>query len=147
MSQENGIRAQDYLCRIKRLDAMIRNKKAELGRLRLITYNTGHKTDGVKVQTFQKSGKQGVVDACVDMEQEINAAIRTYIRERVEIIRTIEKLPLELYDLMHKIYVQGKSFQEAADEYGKSRSWVKGKHGKALKAVQNMLNAREEQNG
>lgn len=63
-------------------------------------------------------------------------------------IRTIEQLPENEYDLLHRIYIQGKTMDDVADAYGKTYSWATTVHGRALKRVQNILDGRAgDQNG
>ena len=102
-------------------------------------------SEGDRVQS--SGSKQRMADAVcryLQMEDEINAAIDKLVDVKQEIISTIELLPVQEYDLLHKIYVQGMEIYEAASEMDKSYRWATSVHGRALANVQKVLNERAE---
>ena len=101
-------------------------------------------SEGDRVQS--SGSKQRMADAVcryMQMEDEINAAIDRLIDIKQNIIQTIELLPVQEYDLLHKVYVQGMEIYEAAIEMDRSYSWATTVHGRALAKVQKILNERE----
>lgn len=101
-------------------------------------------SEGDRVQS--SGSKQKMADAIcryMQMEDEINNAIDRLVGIKQEIIETIERLPINEYDLLHKIYVQGMEIYEAAVEMDKSYRWATSVHGRALANVQKILNERK----
>ena len=138
--------AKHYLMQIEKLDRMIQNKIAESEYWKDIASGTGMNSDGERVQS--QGSKQKMADAVgkyIDIEREITEAIDRLIDLRREIIQTIEMLKnVDHYDVLYKRYVLYKEYFEIADDMRKSQSWVTKAHGKALIAVQKILNERGE---
>lgn len=142
------MKAKVYLQQVGKLNRLIANKLIEKEQWKSIALGTGMSSEGERVQS---SGNQQKMEAAVcryvDLEKEIDECIDRYVDLRDEVIRTIEQLPVTEYDILHKIYIQGKDLTETADIYGKSYSWTSSTHGNAVKMVQEILNKREIENG
>ena len=80
----------------------------------------------------------GTVEKYVDIDRQIAG----YTREIQEIIRTIEMLDHDEYDVLHKKYVQGMTLRGVARKREKSYSWVSHVHGNALMSLQIILDMR-----
>jgi DNA-directed RNA polymerase specialized sigma24 family protein len=80
-----------------------------------------------------------VVEAAL-IDQEIDRLKK----EIAGIIDTIQKLPTEEYDFLHKAYVQHLSLKEVQSASGMSYSWVTTTHGRALNSLQRILDEREK---
>lgn len=106
---------KDYLKQIKKIDTQVRNKSVELKQLTELGLPAG------------------------DLLSSINCL---HLKKR-EIIATIEELPEAEYDVLHKVYVQRWSLYEVAADRKVSYSLVTTIHGKALKRLDNMINAKE----
>ena len=140
------MKAKTYLLQIQRYDEMINNKLVELQKWRDIATDISVKLSGDKVQTSGNGDKIGnAVSNYVTIEQEINEAVFELAKLRSEIIRTIEVLNVTYYDVLHKIYVQGLQLWEVADIYKKSYSWITTTHSRAIKALQAILDERENE--
>lgn len=152
--------AEAFLEQIMKLDRMIENKQNERERWLMLAYNTtagAAPETGVRVQT--SGNKQLMADAInssVDIEREISATIGKLYEARKQIIGVIEQLPVDEYDVLHKLYVgevstdkQGRkrfsymSIQEAADALGKSYSWASGKKGSGLQRVKKIIDEQQ----
>lgn len=136
--------AKDYLLQIQKLDKLIENKLQEVAHWKAVATGTTVCSEGDRVQS--SGSKQKMADAIcryMQMEDEINAAIDRLVDTKQEIIETIEQLPIDEYDLLHKIYVQKKELYEAAMEMDRSYRWATSVHGRALANVQKILNERE----
>ena len=136
------MRAKDYLNQISKIDRLIENKIAENEHLKAIATGTTAYSEGERVQS--SGSKEKMADAVaryLDMEEKINADIDRLIDAKRKVISTIEQLEVDEYDILHKIYVQFKTFQEVAAEKGKSYSWVTSKHGRGLANLQRILEA------
>ena len=130
--------AEQYLDRIKKIDAMIKNKQREHWRWEEVADGMGGASDGERVQASRNLHRSAdAIGNYIDLEREIDALKQ----ERHTIIQTIEQLPSTEYDLVHKIYVQDYTMKELAYHFGKSYDWVKAKKRRALMMVQSMLDA------
>lgn len=136
------MRAKVFLEQLAKLNKLIENKMIERQQWRAIAMGTGQGADGERVQS--SGSQQKMADAIaryVDIEAEIDAAIDMYVDKKNHIISVIEQLPVTEYDILHKVYVQSIPLDEVAVMFCKSYSWATSKHGTALKAVQDILDA------
>ncbi len=138
------IKAKDYLKQVEKLDKMIKNKILEVKQWKAIA--TGSVTSSNDAERVQSSGnQQKMADAVcryVALEAEIDSAIDKLIDTKKDVINTIEKLPATEYDVLHKVYIQYWTLEMVADDYKKSYAWATSVHGRALKMVQNILDAK-----
>lgn len=150
------MKAKEFLEQVRKLNVLIENKLAEIAQWKSIaTSATAGGTDVVingKVQQMDKvqssGSQQKMADAVihyVDLEAEINADIDKLIDAKKDVLKVIEQLEADKYDLLHKVYVQGFTLDEVAAKYGFSYSWATTLHGRALKDVQIILDERGEQ--
>lgn len=134
------MKAKEYLKEIARIEKLIENKQLDKQRWKDIALNITPGYDGERVQSSgnMKKMETAVVNS-VDLEREIEADILRLYRKRQEIIGVLEMLPLQDYELLYSIYVQGKSFVEVAEEKGCTYSNITTNHGTALKKVQKII--------
>ena len=138
------MKAQHYLEQLEHLETMIENKQIEKKQWRDIALGVTARYDGERVQST--SSQQKMSDAVIklaDIDREIDRIIDEKVDKRLEIIATIEKLKLHEYNVLHKMYIQKKSFKEVAAECGKSHSWVTSVYGSALSNLQKILDAKD----
>lgn len=130
------MRAEAYLDRIKKLDAMIRNKRNDYDRWKDIARGLGGSGDGERVQSARNLQKTAdAVIAYVDIESEI----KRLEAERQSILRTIEELPFLEYDVIYRLYVGDETMKEIAYRHDKSYEWVKLKKKSAFRHIEAML--------
>lgn len=137
----NKSEAQIFLEQVERLDARIKNKLIEKQQWKDIALGITANMDGERVQSSGAKDKMAnAVTKCVDMEAEIDSLVDELIDTKKKVIQTIEQLysPTE-YCVLHKRYIQYKSLQEIADDYGRDYGWATTTHGRALKSVQDIL--------
>lgn len=129
---------KSYLRQPERMDAIIKNKLIEKQQMRDIALGITANMDGERVQSSgSKSKMSDALDKVVDIEAEIDRLIDRYIDIKRDVIATIEKLDIVMeYNIMHMRYIQGLSFQEIADHFGKDYTWATTAHGRALKSVE-----------
>lgn len=133
------MKATTYLDRIKKIDAMIKNKMRDHARWVEIAEGLGGASDGERVQSSRNLHRGAdAIGNYIDIEAEI----RSLKRERQEIIETIERLPSAEYELVYRLYVQDYSMKEIAYQLGKSYEWVKVKKRRALQLVQALIDER-----
>ena len=102
---------KEYLKQIRKIDAKLKNKAYDKKQLEEIGADTS-------VVRFE---------------------ISTLRRQREEILKNIEQMNEADYDVLHMIYVQGKTLQEIASERKISYSLATTIHGRALKRLEKLI--------
>lgn len=139
------MKAKEYLLQIRKIDRLVENKIAELEHWQAIATGTTTFSDGDRVQsTGNKYKMEDAIIKCIEISNDLNIEIDRLVDARKEVISTIEQLKPSEYDVLHKIYVQNKDFQEIATAKKMSYSWVTTKHGRALASLQKILDEREK---
>lgn len=139
------MKAKEYLLQIRKIDRLVENKIAELEHWQAIATGTTTFSDDDRVQsTGNRYKMEDAILKCIEINNEINFEIDRLVDIRKEVISTIERLKPDEYDVLHKIYVQNKDFQEIAAAKKMSYSWVTTKHGRALASLQKILDEREK---
>ena len=140
------MKSKEYLLQIRKLDTLINNKIAEVDHWKAVAFSTGAWSEGERVQSSGNKQKMtSAIDKYIDIQAEITAEIDRFIALKQEVIKTIEVLPADEYDLLHKVYVQGWTLDEVADHKDRSRRWADSVHGRALASLQRVLDERKEQ--
>lgn len=137
-------KAQEYLEQVDKLNAMIENKMAEVAQWRGVALGITTNTEGERVQSSGSQQKMAdAINRVIDLQAEINGMIDRLINLKQEIIRTIELLNATEYDVLHKRYIQGMTFDEIGAAKRKSKSWATTVHGRALQNLNVILDERE----
>jgi phosphoglycerate-specific signal transduction histidine kinase len=133
--------AKTYLQQIEKSDKLIQNKLAELYQLRCLTTSISSAMKDDVVQTSRSGDKLAdVVAKIIDLEREIDSVIDDFVDLKTECVQVIEQVSDVLqYNILHKHYVQYKSFVEIASEEGYTYPWILECHAKALKKVQDII--------
>ena len=154
------MKAKDYLQQAEDMNTVINNKMAEKAQWKDIALGVTSGGQSIMIEVkgkkelhnmekVQSSGSQSkLADAiakCIDLESEIDQLVDRLIDLKQEIIRTIEQLNATEYDVLHKRYIQGMTFDEIGAARNKSKSWATTVHGRALQNVQKILDAREQE--
>lgn len=133
--------AVQYLQRIKKIDALLANKKGDYERLFADAVGMGGFSASDPVQSSKNFQKMpDAVCKYIEIEQEMNELKR----ERKSIIETLETLPAVDYDLLFKTFVQGYSLKEIARHFDKSYDWAKKRKRTALDLLQSILDNKKE---
>jgi DNA-directed RNA polymerase specialized sigma24 family protein len=136
--------AKEFLRRFRKYEALIRNKTIELYQCKEAATSITSILGGDRVQGSHNPHRMAdAIARYIDIEKEIKEHIDAMISAKKEIIEVIESLNADQYDVLHKLYVQQLTFKEIAYERKKSESWATTVHGRALKAVQKILDERE----
>lgn len=139
-------RAQEYLEQVDKLNAMIENKMVEMKQWRDVAIGITSHSEGERVQSSGSQQKMAeAINRAIDLQSEINSMIDRLIDLKQEIIRTIERLNATEYDVLHKRYIQGMTFDEVGDAKGKSKSWATTVHGRALQNLNKILEEQEQE--
>lgn len=158
--------AEAYLDQIAKLESLIRNKKIEYDQWLDLAYNIAsswgestdidvidskgslklerHNTEKVKSSSRNNQPMANAIDNSLEIAEKTAKIIDDYINQKKAIIKTIEQLPEPEYDVLHKVYLQHKSFKVVASERNISHSWATALHARALKLLDDILREREK---
>ncbi len=130
--------AVEYLNRINKIEAIIKNKTVERQRWVEISRSCGEFSIGERVQSSGNPHKMtDAIATYMDIDKEIDA-----LRKEIKaIFKVIERLPTIEYDIIHKIHVQKLTISDVAELYDKSYSWVTTTKSNAIKHLQTILDA------
>lgn len=140
----NKSEAQIFLEQVEKLDSIIKNKLIEKQQWKDIALGITANMDGERVQSSGAKDKMAsAVIKLVDAEAEIDNLVDKLIATKKEVIQTIEQLysPIE-YNVLHMRFIQYKTLQEIADQYGRDYDWAKITCQRGIKHVQAILNKR-----
>lgn len=139
-------KAQKYLERVEWIDSIVHNNLIEQQQWQELALSITANMGGERVQSSgSKSKMADAVEHCVDAEDYILRSVQRLKAEKREIISVIEQVDSPIcYNVLHLRYIQYKSLQEIADKYNRSYDWVKTTHGRAIAAVQRILDERKE---
>lgn len=148
--------AKEYLLQIRKLEELITGKRWELEQMLaaaegMTAYGEDVVIDGQRhaLDKVQTSGNpQRMADAVcsyVDVKTRALQDIAGWQAEQQERISMIQPLPETEYKLLHRVYVQGMTLRDAADDLERSYSWATTVHGIALKRVQEALDKRKKE--
>lgn len=128
--------AEQYLEQIKKLDAIISNKKRDYERKVGEADGLGGFSLSERVQTSRNlhRGADAIIEY-ISIEEEI----KTLEMKRKGIIDTLQELPCDEYEILYSIYVDGYMLKELPSLFHKSYEWVKWKKRKALDHVQSLI--------
>ena len=138
------MRAKRYLEQVYWLDDIIANKNAEIEYWQTVAEGLSMGSQGERVQSSSNHQKMAnAICKYTDLENEV----KSLQEKRGEIISTIEHLNFQEYDLLHKMYLQGRLLKEIAADKKKSYSWATKTHKNALKNLQKLIDERGVKNG
>lgn len=155
------MKASNFMEQVQKIDRMIENKQNEREHWLMMAMSTTASAapeTGVRVHSSgSKQQMADAVDRSIDIGAEIEKTICRLYEARQQIISVIEQLPMDEYDLLHKVFIgkvvvdkkTGKkrivymSLQEVADERGKSYSWATTLKGTALAKVQRIIDKQQ----
>lgn len=125
---------KEYLGQLDRLDKMIQNKLSEIYQLKTMACSVTVSKNGERVQTSSDKDKLGsTIAKIVDLEQETDDLIDSFIDKRTHIIKQIDAIEdINMYHVLSARYVGKKTFDEIAAEMNYSRMQVNRIHGNAL---------------
>ena len=132
--------AEAYLEQIKKLAAIIENKKEEYTRWVGLASGGG---DLSAVERVKASKNPRQIPQAIVQYVELEREIRELMRQRDAIIATIERLPAIEYQILYRLYVKDCTLKEIAYQFHKSYAWAKKKKKNALRLVQSLVDKAE----
>ena len=132
--------AEEYLDRVRKIDAILRYKLREYSRALQEADGFGGSAMGDRVQSSRNLHKcADAIGTYIDLEQEI----KCLKWERESIVTKIEMLPRAEYVVIYGIYVAGMSRKEIACDEHQSYEWVKEHRRKGLEIIQQLIGGAE----
>lgn len=130
--------AKEYLKQIGKIERMIKNKQIEKEQWVNLASGT---TAQIGSERVRSSGSQSKMSDAIIKAVDIEAEIIELIEKRKKIIKTIEQLSEDEYNVLHMRYVRHMtSYFDIGLECGKrSESWATTTRRKALKSLQVIL--------
>ena len=135
--------AKEYLQQVRNADIKINDKMEELADLEVLATKLGSLSDGDRVQASSSQDKMAdIVCRIADLKSEIQTEINSLLELKRQVREVIEKVsePV-LISVLHKRYLQYKSWEQIAVEMGFTYRWCTKLHGKALQEVENIINS------
>lgn len=137
------MKAKSYLLKARRADYIIQHRLEEINRWRDMAEHITANFDAVPSGSGGNHSKtETAVINIVDITRELQTEVAEQLATRAEIIKTIEQLPINEFNVLYNVYISGKDFQTVADQFARSRSWVTSINGIALKHLQEILDER-----
>lgn len=137
--------AKAYLLKIELLDAHINNKLNDLHTLRSLVTKITATVSPVAVSGSGNQDKLGdAIAKIIDLQDEINRKIDSYVDLKREISAILEQVDVADYvRVLHKRYFEYKAWEQIACEMNFSYRNVCYIHGKALQAVETILEGKQ----
>ncbi len=137
--------AKEYLGQIRKYDILIENKTQMIKRLREQAVSVTVAMDGERVKSSGSKDKLGdTIAKIVDLENIIRDDVERMAQIKEEIIGVIDEIgDADLMNVLYKRYVHFARWEEIPAEMGYSDRTIYRLHGKALLAVQKILNERK----
>lgn len=129
--------AREYVGQLERIDILLESKSAEKLRWKALALDTGARQSGDKVQG---SGNQQKMAGAVENAVDLDAEIASLQAQRHEITRTLERLQVDEFWVLNAVYGKHVSIGQAAWERGKSYSWGRTLHNRAMENLEKILN-------
>lgn len=142
MNAEQQMNAEQRLNYVRKLDELINAKIAEQDRLKAIATDiTAKPMDGMPFDntgTVSRRMENAVINL-ITLSREIEKLIDQYIDYKRDILTLLEKLPEKEYGVLHRYYIQHKTWEQVAEDMGYStvQIWRIKKNG--LKILQNVI--------
>lgn len=128
---------KQYLSQLETLDKKIQNKIIEEEQLRALATSVGAVGNAERVQSSGSGDRvANIVTKIVDVQRETNTMIDELLIRKSDVVHTIEAvMPIRLYEVLFKRYVEYKPMWEIADEMDYSRKYTNTLHQLALEEV------------
>lgn len=137
---EAGMTAKEFLRGIRRLDAIINCKQAQLDELRTRAESVTVPLKPDKIQSGNAGSQEDILVRIVDLEWEINAEIDRLVAEKDKAIKLICTLEDDRHiTLLRRHYVDGATWEQIAVDMGYSWRHIHRIHAIALIELQKKM--------
>lgn len=138
----SGIEAKEYLQQVRNADIAVKDKMEELAGLEAMATKINALNEGERVQASGSQDRMAdTVCKIADLKAEIQAEIDSLLELKREVRGVIKQVsePV-LMSVLHKRYLQYKSWEQIAVELNVSYRHTTRLHGKALQDIEKILN-------
>ncbi len=135
------MRADEYLKRVKKIEALIEIKKEDSSRWFDIAAGIGGGSSSEAVQSTKNPQK--MADA-VAKRIEIENEIKALEEERKAIFKTLERLQSSEYIILIRFYIYGDGLKKIAKHFNMSYEWAKKKKADGIIHLQEILDEEKE---
>lgn len=113
------MKVREWLERVRKLDELIDAKLAEREQLRAMATKVVSDMDGMPHAKGGVSDPVGSnVVKIIALAEEADKLVDQYVEHKQNVIKALERLPEREYAVLHKHYIQYKTWEEIADEMG-----------------------------
>lgn len=130
------MKAKEYLQRLQRLDTVISQKMREVEDLRekcISTKSIDYSKDRVQTSPSKDAPFVKMIGQIVDLEEEINSEINSFVQQKHKIINQIQGLKNNKYiEVLYKHYVEFKRLEVVSVEMNFTYQYTRELHGYAL---------------
>ena len=139
------MRAKDYLKRLEEIDTEIRIKNDELIRFQEEAGTPKGYSEAERVRSSRTINDKmaEVIARYAEIKDKLIRENLDLAKERQSILDTLSQLSTTDHEILYSKYAKYESFYEIGSRMEKSYRWVIGKHGMALKHLQDLLNGKE----
>lgn len=139
------MQALEFLNQIKKYDRIIDAKIDEIRRWKSIAVSVNADISSERVQTSPTGDKmETAIINYVELEKTLTDEIKRLETARQEIVKTIETLPADQFQILNLLFVQMYSVTDTADKVEMSKSWVFKKRKDAIDNLQKTLDERNK---
>ena len=125
---------------IEKLNKLIDNKLIEAEQWKAMAQKVTATNDGERVQCSGNQQKMAeAIHKYLAIQEEVDREIDALVEKKQEIIKVIEQLPVQEYDLLHMVYIQQIPLAEVAKRKNKDKRTLESLHGRALAKVQEII--------
>lgn len=134
---------KQYLGQIDRYNKIISNKLSEIYQLKSLACSISVSVDNEKIQTSSDKDRLGAAVAkIVDLENEINSTIDSFLEKRGKIIMQIDSMESVIYyQVLFSRYIEQETFEKIAEETEYSLRQILRIHGRALSEFEKLYGA------
>lgn len=134
---------KQYLGQIDRYNKIISNKLSEIYQLKSLACSISVSADNEKIQTSSDKDRLGAAVAkIVDLENEINSTIDSFLEKRGKIIMQIDSMESVIYyQVLFSRYIEQETFEKIAEETEYSLRQILRIHGRALSEFEKLYGA------
>lgn len=128
---------QDYLSQIHHLNMRISNKLLEVFELKNLVGTVSTAIEEVNVQSGHASDRTGdIIAKIVDIERDVKTMACEFADKKNHIIKQLETLDFNSYEVLYKRYVMQKQWGEIATDLKYTQRHVRRLHSSALEAFE-----------
>ena len=148
------MQAVDFLSQVRRLDALIDNKREEERELWALATSMAQRSDGMPHATGQTDKMTNIVQKIINAQERTNAAIDKYVDAKQEVLKRLETLPRKQYEVLYWLYIKKRvkrekgqkpyyTWSEAAEGLGITEQAMSKTRRRGIRNLQKILDSEQ----